>query len=263
MRLAVAEALAADLVQPSSRRPGRGRPGRRRRRLEPRACPSPPRWPTLSTRPGGAIDVGRARGGRGPGGQRRRHGRPRRPHSPSRRRRLQARVTLDAAMPRSSSGPGPTCRPRGAGSGDHLLGSRRAQTAYAAAKAEIHLAATAAQEVTQIGVQVQRRQPGRSWPSPARRRTPSTGRREDSPHPRRQRSRWPPRAPGGGRRRGELPAVGAGLVDHRRERRCGRRPDLPERPPFRLSGEGLAPVDGPGQPVIDDGHLPGAAPNAA
>lgn len=43
-----------------------------------------------------------------------------------------------------------------------------------------------------------------------------------------------------GGRRGDLPALRAGIVDHRREHRRGRRPALPERPPFRLSPEPAA-----------------------
>ncbi len=110
------------------------------------------------------------------------------------------------------------------------------RTAYAAAKAaEIHLAATAAQELAPAGVRVNCVSPGSimfpggGWDT--FQQAQSGGLRHVPGHPVPVR---PPRHPARGRRRGHVPAVRPGLVGHRRQRRRGRRPDLPERPPLRL-----------------------------
>ena len=100
------------------------------------------------------------------------------------------------------------------------------RTAYAAAKAaEIHLAATAAQELAPDRIRVNAVSPGSimfpggGWDTFQQQNPEDFAAFRGQPVPVR-----PARLAAGGRRRGGVPAVGPRLVDHRREHRRGRRP---------------------------------------
>ena len=222
---------------------GRGRPGRGRRAAgAPRGSGRHRggrrhRYSRAAARRGGD----RQRAGRpgSPGGQRGRHGRDGQPHQ-CRRRRVHRDVRAQRG-PRRRAHPGRAAAPSGRGRrrrGDHLLGHRDA--------------ARAADRLR--GRQGGRDPPGRhgrpgtrAGPHPGERRQPRfdhVSRRRLGQLPAGQPGRLrrlpgrpvpvrPPRLAAGGRRRGGVPAVRAGVLGHRREHRGGRRPELPERPPLR------------------------------
>ena len=111
------------------------------------------------------------------------------------------------------------------------------RTAYAAAKAaEIHLAATAAQELAPLGIRVNAVSPGSimfpdgGWDHFRRGQPRGLRRLAGQGVPARQ-----ARPPRRSRRCGGVPAIRAGVVDHRRQHPRGRGADLPQCPPLRLS----------------------------
>ena len=240
---AIAGALAAEVGGGRAHRPGPGGPGR------------------------GGPDPGRPRHDGGHrGGRRHRHaraaprrgrdrGRARRPGSPGGQRggvagggnltnsgdgEFAATLVLNAGHAAELIRAGlPHLRAAGGGAVviiSSITGLRPApRTAYAAAKAaENQLAAAAAQELGLVRHPGERGQPrldhlprrrlGHLPPAQPRRLRRVRG----QPVPVR-----PPGPPGRGRRCGHLPAVPAGLVGDRRERRGLRRPDLPGPPAFR------------------------------
>jgi len=101
------------------------------------------------------------------------------------------------------------------------------RTAYAAAKAaEIHLAATAAQELAPMGIRVNAVSPGSLGQVQARQPRCLRGLAGE---------RVPARQagpPGRSRRRRDVPAVRSRVVGHRGQCHGGRGADLPERPPL-------------------------------
>jgi 3-oxoacyl-[acyl-carrier protein] reductase len=105
-----------------------------------------------------------------------------------------------------------------------ITGMRPApRTTYAVAKAaEIQLAATAAAELASAGIRV-------NAVSPGSRREPGRLRRI----PRQPVPAGTARPPGRGGGRGRVPAVAAGVLDHRGQHRRGRGPGVPQRPPLR------------------------------